>query len=405
MLGTLVSLVIALAVYFSGIGGETITDNTFLNAVLIGIPLIMLFFSSLGWIYSWQPIQQAEQHLTSRVSELFRKDVSLRFTRGFFVLFLLLSVLLVIDLWYLHLFSPNLLLLIWFVLVGMSIDVLNYQYRRISGYLDPFKMVTLFTHHAQISIQNDNDLELCEGIDALAEVGVRAVERTSISLANTVCNGLQRIGRIFLESSKSIGHSETDVKMPGGADEVSYTLIFLLQRLEMINNKAAEQRLETVCSNIATTVGKIVLAAAKCDISLIGYPIRCLGKFAVFAESNGLLDVGTRATLTLLAVARGVINENDVTYAELQDPFCSLVAQMKEIAKEMFRNDKSISIKLLTQPFRDLRELFTSEKMSNHPDTPVILRHIDAALAEFEALESVMKALPPIPTVLPDQPG
>lgn len=402
MLGTLLTVIVAIILYTTGAIQQITLDSPLFASIIVGIPLIMLFFSSLGWIYSWLPLQQAEQHLTSRVLDLFSKDTSLRFTRGFFILFLLLSFLISLDIWFSHLFIPTILLLVWFVLLGMSIDVLNYQFRRITSYIDPFRMVGIFTRQAQVSIQNDNDRELCDGIDALAEVGVRAAERTNISLANNVCNELQRIGRIFFESSKSIGHAETDVKVPGGADEVSYTLIFLMQRLEMINNKAAENRLETVCSNISTTIGKIILAAAKCDISLISYPIRCLGKFAIFAESKGLLDVGTRATLTLLAVAKGVVSENDVTYAELQEPFVSLVVQMQEIAKEMFRRDKTISIKLLMQPFRDLKDLFMSEKMANHPDTPAILRSIDGAITEFETLESVMKTLPSIPITAPE---
>lgn len=397
MLGTLMALVVSGVVYWSGVSKEAFSTTPLLGLLLIGIPIVMLFFNIIVWVATWSPLQQAEQHLTSRVTELVRKDTSLRLSRSFSVIFPLISVFFVIDIWSLHLFQQDILLLIWLVLFGISIDMLHYLIRRVLSYLDPFRVLTIFTRQANKSIQNENELELCHWIDALAEIGVRAVERTSISLTNTVCNELQRIGRIFLESSKSIGHADAAAKVPGGGDEVSYTLFFLLQRLEIINKKAAEQNLETVCSNISSVVGKLILAAAKYDISLTAYPIRCLGKFALTAENKGLTEIGTRATYTLLEVGKGIITENDITYAELQEPFLSLIAQMNEIAREMFRQDKTISIKLLKQPFLDLKDLFTSQKLENHPDTPPILRGIDNAIAEFDALDTMLRAIPAIP--------
>lgn len=397
MLATLISLAVAIFLYFSGFSAESFSPY-FLGVVILGIPLVLFLFSGFVWMGTWSPLLKAEQKLTSRVIDLFRKDITLRFTRAFFVVFPLISLFIAFDLWSLHLMRPEIELLVWIVLFGIALDLLNFTLRRIAKYLDPFYVVSFYTHQANRSIQNEDDRELCNWIDALAEVGVKSTQGTGISLATSVCNELQSTARIFLDSSKSIS-SGGDVKTTakGVGDEVSYVLYFLLQRLEIINQKAAEQRLETVCSNIPTVIGKITLAAAKCDISLTAYPIQCLGKAALTSQRKGMLEVGMKASLTLVEVAKGILMDNDVTYAELQDPFLSLIAQLSEIARETFRQDKMISIKLLTQPLRDLKELFSSEKMANHPDTPVIRNSIDSALAEFTELETVMRSIPPIP--------
>jgi hypothetical protein len=47
------------------------------------------------------------------------------------------------------------------------------------------------------------------------------------------------------------------------------------------------------------------------------------------------------------------------------------------------------------QPFKELEELFQSDKMRAHADAPVILQNIKRVLGEFEALQAVMSAMPP----------
>lgn len=400
MIGTLIAIIIALLLDFSSIGRETTPNLTAMGIIIVAAATLFLFLPSLAIAFSWSPLQKAEQNLTPHVIDLYLKDNHLRLLNIILLLFPLVSFAIAIDILFLDLVNKNVMLSAWIILLGISLDALRQLMRRISSYLDPFYVVTYFTHEANKSIQNDRQVDLCNWIDSLSEVAMRSVQRSSTSLCIQVNDELQHIFRLYLQSSKSISHrsvQDQKTKALGIEDWASYTLFFLLQRLEMINTKASEMRLEPICSNIVTVMGKIIIDAAKYDISMPGYPLHFIGKFAVAAQNKGLQDVGPKAVLTLLEVAKTILAEIDVTYAELQEPFFSLISQMNEITKEMFRQDKTLSIKLLTQPFHDLKDLFKSEKMANHQDTPAILQKIDGVLAEYDALENVMRAVPPIP--------
>ena len=58
------------------------------------------------------------------------------------------------------------------------------------------------------------------------------------------------------------------------------------------------------------------------------------------------------ATCVLLEVARTIINEIDLTYYEIEDPFLSIINGLEVLSKEAFKRDKTININLLIQPFK-----------------------------------------------------
>lgn len=399
MIGTLLSIVIALFLYFSHIGTFVVPNIEIMGVILIAVATLFLFLPTLALALSWAPLQHAEQHLTPRISEFFRKDRHIKIAHTILLLFPLLSYVLAIDVLFLQVFSRNVVLSLWIVLLGIALDALYFLIKRISSYLDPFYLVDILVHESNVSIQQDRELDLCYYIDALAEIGIRAIQRTSMSLCSHVVDAMQKVIKVFFESSKSIGHVSTSdgVKALGISDKISYTLFFLLQRLELINDKAAEQKLEPVCSNIVIALGKIVISSAKFDITVTNYPLHFLGRITLKSQDHGLTEVGHKAILTLLEVAKGILTEIDVTYLELKDPFFTLISQMHEIEKKMFKQDKTIKVQFLIQPFLELKELFQNEKMASHQDTAVIIQDINRVLAEFAALEEVLRSMPLIP--------
>lgn len=403
MFGAILAIIVAALVYFTQPVNETLPQVTvtIMGITIITVATLFLFLPVLINALAWSPLQKAEQNLTPRISTLFRKDRSLRIASAFLLFFSLISYLIAFDILFFNFLNKNIASPVWIVLLGVALDALHLSLSKISKCLDPFYVVDMYGHEAQLCIQNGEELDLCYWIDALSEIAIRAMQRNSMSLCNHSVDALQRTARIFMECSKSIAHAEPDgqAKAMGIGDAVSYMLFFLLQRLEMINDKGIEQRLEPVCSSIITAIGKIVIASAKCDISLPTYPLQFLGRFAVNAQRKGLLEVGPKATCTLIEVAKSILTDIDITYAELQPPYFSLIAQLEAIAKEMFARDKTINIKLLMQPFEDLKTLFSTEKMAAHQDTPAILNDINRVLAEFSALDDVMRAMPPMPAI------
>lgn len=401
-MGTLLALFIVFALHWWEFGRDVvIAYPLYLGAIFAIAATVFVVLPTFLLARAWGPLQNSEQRITPRVIEIFKSDRSIRWTSKLLYLFALISYVGAVDLIALHIVPPLLWVSAWVLMVGISLDLLWHLIKRYMAYLDPLYVTSVYAHNAQKCIQNDEEVELCQWIDALSEVAVKAVQRTNVSLCNQVCNELNKITRLFLESSKSIVHraQDSETKALGITDKVSFTLFYILQRLEMIDDKAVEHKLEPVCSHLVTLIGKIVVESAKLDISLASYPLPFLGRFALKAQEHGLKEVGAKATLTLVEVARMILSEIDVKYLELQEPFFTLINQMNEIAKEMFRHDKSISLKILTQPFKDLRTLFEAEKMASHPDTAPILQQIDRVLAEYDALEAVMRAIPPIPNI------
>lgn len=401
MIGTFVAIILAIFLHFSEIGQEALPNVGYLGIILIITATVFLIFPALFLAMAWSPMQRAEQNATPRISELISKDFHIKVALIILILFPMISYVIAIDVLSLGIMNKNNSIPLWILLFGISIDALYHLVKRISAYFDPFQVVEFLVKNANTGIQEANEKKICSNIDAQSEVAIHALDRQSMSLSIQSIDALQRTTKVFFESYKSISHPLKDEKDKslGIDDTISYTLFFLLQRLNLINEKASVLKLEPVSSSIITSTGKITFYAAKYDISMATYPLIFLGKFAIFSLKQGIHEVGPKAIITFLTVAESILKDIDVTYLELQDPFINLVDQLHEVTKEMFRQDKKMDIALLMKPFLDLREMFKTEKMAAHQDTPVILQEIDKVLSEYEALAAVLRARPPIPPI------
>lgn len=392
MFATIISIFLSIFILFNPIH----TDSTiFLTETGLGLLIIataLLFLQAIAYTVSWTPLLKSEQNFTPHILGMWRKDRHIQYVWGWLVLFVFITIAIVYDLWYSNFFNKNVLLAIWVVFLGISFDVFHHFLRRITAYLNPFETVKILFEEGRRCIKNDDDVALCDWDDALTEIGVKAVQRSSPSLANDSVNYIQKLTENYLESSKSIAHDETDSK-------VGYTLFYIFQRLEFLFDRALKANLEPTCSHIITALGKIVVYCAKYDMTMTVHPLYVYGKLVKKAQDHGMQDLPVKATITLLEVSKLILSEVDITYANLQETFFSIIRHLEEIAQETFRHDKSVSIKLLTQPFLDLKALFSSEKMAQHQDSSVILLDIGRVLNEFATLELVMKTMPPIPQV------
>jgi hypothetical protein len=348
---------------------------------------------------AWNGLQKAEKHFSSGILELFRKDKRIRILSFSLSFVPLLMLFLSIMLYASDKIDKMKLIAIWVVLVGVVIDLIYNLMQRIQSFLNPYQAVAILSHAAKISIQNEHERDLCASIDSMAEASIKAIAQSSLLLANEAINELQILVKVFLESLKSIGYQEQDRESlsMGITDRARFTLFYVFQRLELINEQAIKRSLEPVCSNIVSALGKITLNAAKSDISLAAYPLHYLGKCAIRSQKKHLHEVAVKASLTLFEVAKRLPVEINPEYLEIKEAYFSLITQLHEIAKETFKEDKATRIDLLVQPFREIKEIFKGEKLAHHPDTPAILSKIEGVLAEFDILEMVMKTLPPLP--------
>jgi len=289
------------------------------------------------------------------------------------------------------------ILLVWLVLLGFAIDLLQLMWRRISHFLHPAYAVNRFSNSAIHAIQNDRYPQLLADMDSLAEIGVRAVEKSKLALSTQTVQAFPPIVKVFLESAKSISHTVHDVQgEASGGDIESFTIFYLLQRLELIHDQALRNRQETVSRQMVMAMGKIIVQCGRLDLSMVAFPTHFLTKFGLKAQQHHFDEVAVLTTSTLVEVAKTLLTEIDITYAELQEAFGAIITGLDAIAKETFKRRKDTPIRVLTQPLLDIKSFFQTEKMATHRDTPVILQILDQLLEEYTVLEQVMQTMPSI---------
>lgn len=398
MLMTIISLILAALTTFYVSWSHAPVDFPFLAWSMIIGGTVALVLVPLMQMIALIPLQQLEQNLISRVVELFRRDYWTRLNHFFLLLFPLLSYSLAAFTLYGNLPHKELLFAGWLVALGIFLDLIRHDIKRTANFLNPYHLIDIFGKEAKKAAVDEKDQILWSSVDTLSEIALQAIERNRIALSTHTLNQFPPIMHTFFTSAKSISHVNQDQKIEKetGQDEASYTVFYTLQRLQSINERALRHHLDSVCSQIIIVLGKIIVYGAQFDLSMVTFPTHFLGKFATQAIANNYIDVGNIATSTLLEIARTIITEIDLTYAELDEPFTAIINSLDAIAKETFRKDKTVNIQIISQPLRDLRKLFENERVANHRDTPVIIQRIDNALAEFDALEQVIRTLPPL---------
>ncbi|MCE2983453.1 MAG: hypothetical protein LW832_07800 [Parachlamydia sp.] len=366
-------------------------------AMLLGgslVGLILFIIQALHLI----PLETLEQKLVPNLMELYRKSRRLQLGMIWLLLFILVSYAFAIfaetNLPYREWFFP-----VWIVAFGISLDVLKGIWRATLNFLNPYYLINLFARDAKKAIQDEKDEVLWSSLDSLSEIALRSVEKSKIALSHQTLQNLPPILQTFFDSSKSISRINLDKKTEKdtGSDEASYTLFYLLQKLELINDRALQNRLEAVCRQMVIVMGKIILSSARFDLTMVSFPTHFLTKFGLKAQQHHFDEVAVLTTSTLLEIAKTILTDMDLNYAELQEPFQAIINGLDAIARGTFKKDKNTNIQLLIQPLKEIRALLETDKMEKHPDTPGVLAQIDRSIEEFTALEQVMRTIPPLP--------
>lgn len=400
MLMSILSFLIALGLFLAPISINIPSSSIPMISFILSVAgMSVLLFLPLFNLFAYAPFQKAEQNITPHLIESLRKDKLVAI--GQLILCLLGLLLIILGIGITAVSSNHFLfaLSIWIILLGISMDIMRDILRRAWHLLNPYYAVDYYVHAAKTAIANGRDAELWQWIDTLGEVAMKGIGRCSVALSIQCINAYPLILQLFFEACKSISHSSQDqaIEKATGKDETSYTLFYFIQRLEMIYSKALGDRLEPLCSLIITTIGKIALAAAKFDMSLMTFPIQILEKLTLKAQEKNFEDVAIKASCTLIEVAKTIVSEIDMTYLEIKDPFIAINRSLENITKRTFRKDKTIDIKILIEPIMSLKNLMQNEKYASHADISAILSDINRVLGEFAVLEQVMKTIPPIP--------
>lgn len=394
MLGTLIATIFLLATFF--LQPSTMTEIPIPVSPII--PLLLLIFQQTFLLVLIHPLQKAEYQTTPRIFELLKNDSFFKWINT------ILSSLLLFMLFFnlSSLFAkipPYWTMSFWVISFGLVFDLFYHLIKQTYLYFDPFTALKFFSSSAAKSLTNNQEEKLSDWMESLSEIALKSIEKGNISLCSLAINESSFIIRSFMQATKK-KHAAAKTKVTNTQqiteEETNYLLIFFLDRLESVYNKAFEKKDFSVASQIITLLGKIAIQSAETKPSYATYPIYLLGKFSRQAEDHGINDLSLKGSCTLIELSKAIVENFNPPPSEFKDPFLSVITQLDEIAKSSFKRDKSSNIKILSYPFQDLKNLFQSEKMKSHRDTEIILKELTNVQAEWEALEGVMKMMPPI---------
>lgn len=386
----------------------TFTPNPqFLEILLLVSGALILLGTLLLNSFGLIPLEKLERKLIPNLMEIVRHDKLLKFGQWALYLFGFISLAAIP---FLHVIeNSNYFRWIyfgWMIFLGIAIDLLRNAWSHYTNLLNPSYLVKHISHRAVTAIQNDENELVKKNLDSLTEVCLNAVDKGKIALSTQTLDTFPPITHSFLSSAKSISHISNNLDETGagsGKDEASYMIFYLLQRLELIFDRALRGRVETACRQMIMVLGKIIYYASQYDLSLVSFPTHFLTKFGLKAQQQHFDEVGVLTTSTLLEIAKGIVMDTDITYAELQPPFQAIINGLDALAKGAFKKRKDSNIKGLIQPFLDLKELFQNPRVVNHRDTPVILQEIDRVLEEYNVLEQVLTTMPTLPNFPEEQ--
>lgn len=285
------------------------------------------------------------------------------------------------------------LFLIWVVAFGIYLDALRWGWQWGEELLNPETMIQQLLHRAKWAIQNEKDEVLWSSLDGMGEVALKAIQQHHLSLCSHAIDGFPSLVSIFFASSKSISRKPMDdeIQKETGSDEASYTLFYLLQRLQWIYQKAVLLSMEAVGIHLIRVLGKITISCMQFDFSLVAPPLRFLSRFGVQAERVGWEDASRLAVSTLLELAKKMVEDFDVRWSGLQEPFFALIQGLDDLARTAFQKDRSTTISLLLSPFFSIQNILKQDRLAGQVEIPAIQAKLDTVITQFQTLEQLLR--------------
>lgn len=392
-MGTITALVLtALSFYASS---EVVL--TAFPYVLLAITTAFLLAFAIGNVLSASALQNTETHGMTGLIGLFRQDIQVHLIHGYILFWLLLSL-------YLAMTGPSLfpvnsrwIMGVWLVLTGVALDMASYLYRRLMLFLSPLSGLQIIQDEAVNDIQAGRDVELCGRIDSLAETGLRASRSDGLSLCHASIEAIRNT--VQNDFSWNRRRPQTAASDFDPIQRAGYILNYACERLALIYSSAHENGLSSICQDVISALGKISVAVAEHQGALVAGPVAFMGNLTKQTVKAQNQAAGVKLLVTLVQVTKRILGDQAQPTAPLERTIGPIIKQMDEVAKQCFRQDKSIPLPTLTAPFQELKRIFESERFTGNPDRTAILALIERPLTDFANVDLVMRTIPPLPGV------
>lgn len=373
-MATLIS--IALALFLQYFYGPPPLDLFPIAALVAGGAFLLIIPILRGFIFGSMHSSSVEG--SARALSMARRDKVLLAMAMIWIAFILFSFLAA-------LFNLSSLYLVWIVFFGVAMDAALYFTTRAQRYIDPYGLIEVFSNESTGLFSANKQKELTYAIDGLAEVGIKGLYQRSIGLTGKAIQGLELLGRRYLKQCKPSDES------------ANFTLLYILQRIDMLYTQAVEDGIETVATNAIVAVSKLILATAEYDPTMASLPLHFLHKFTRLAQERGYKEIAENSSISLFEIAKTLLQEHKTYRKGLGMVMLKIISNMEEIAQETFKEDKNTPIQFLTHPFRELKTLIESAELSTFTEREPVKEDLSRVLAEFQALEAVLQSVPNIP--------
>jgi hypothetical protein len=372
LIATISAAAIAVARYF---GISLDPSALWLPISLLAIPVLILPFIIASLMMA--PLQRAGAGLSPQVITLYRQDRSLaeaeRVLRFMPVLFIVAALALV-SLEGVLSFG---IFLLWLICLGMTLDAFRTYVARGLHFLDPSAVVHLIADAPMESTD-----EVTHRLDILAEVALRSLNNGGTSMAQDAVGAMVRTMRNLLEDVRESNEPEE-------RETASFALYHLLEQLEMLYLEAENLIYLPVCQTIITSLGKLAAITATYDLRMAVAPIQAIATLAHDSIEEEEPESAIKACCTIQEVARVILQESNQK-AGFQELFHTIIHQLSEITKELFRNDKTTPVLSLMAPFTEIKHALQASSFADHPDSEVVTKALDDVIEQFSALAHVM---------------
>ncbi len=389
MISTVITLVIAALLFFAP--GENLWGHPsaiFFIITAVSISSIFSLFGIIGLSLFGSSLQKSEQKITPGVIDLYLHDPRIRIGKMLLTLFFPVTLFLLVLFYRSDFLHPVYYIAIWIIYSGIALDALRYCFSKTARYSDPVAVIGMMNEQSR---NFTGEADFFNRIENFSEIAYKATDRMSLGVGIAAIDSFYTTCQSYLEKIKKSSEKNSPDK-----EGVGYFLFYLFERMELINKKALGEGIEPICSKLITTLGKIALECNKYDSAFTGFPLREIEKFSFEAGQSGMGIVREKGTCTLLETAKIMLEQHDIHYVNLKDPFFCMLSILEKIAQSSFREDKSQNISLLNQPFRELKALVESPKLAEHKDKGPLLAEIGRIIDQFEQLEIVMRTIPPV---------
>lgn len=386
MVATVVGLVIALVVFFSGTYIPRFSEEVFFpHFIFQNFFGLSLFLSLTPWFMTSLlsrkkklcPVVQAGARACSH-------DRCMKFLSGGIFLIALLGLILSSQ----RFLPLPLAYALAIVYVGLIIDLLKMSFRRIQKRSSPLGIADWLVEKLKKAVRGGNERGVLESFELIFSLLVTYAKHGDVSSM-----------RLF--SLRVVGLMEEILRMVSVIplfrlakedtllDRYSIAEAMTAKRLAWAMKVAGQDGNPAALEEAMRLYGKLFMTFHNYHESLGYLLFLSLSQNLLKIEKLGELDKDAEFMMVCSELVKSLIDRSTERRVTEKNSVLRILKVLENYVRECFRRDKTISPAFLMQPFAEIGQLMAGERYATLPERDDILSELRRILAQFSALEMV----------------